>query len=91
MTAHNFLFISAATTYAIAFLLYIVTITDDLKRCLNSINGEAKKKKKNRQYILQQLKVFIQLHSMARQLSKRCNSLERISLYHTCEFSNQSF
>lgn len=71
MTAHNFLFISGATSLNVANYLYTLTITEDLKNNLNSMNQEAKKKKKIRRHAFEQLRDFIQLHSMAKQLVKQ--------------------
>lgn len=70
MVARNFLFVSGATAFGIAYFLYTVTITDDLKNSLNSINKEEKKKHKDRRQSFELLRDFIQLHSIARQLSK---------------------
>lgn len=71
MVARNFLFISGATSFGIAVFLYIATITEDVKFCLKSINKKAKRKK-NQAHTFEQLKDFIQLHSVAKQLSKIC-------------------
>lgn len=71
MVARNFLFVSGGTSFGIAVFLYTVTVTDDIKCCLKSINRKAKRKK-NQLHSFEQLRDFFQLHSVAKELSKIC-------------------
>lgn len=68
VTMDLFYFISCLTTLKIGTLLYTITITEDIKRSLHSINTNGRLKKKHVQ-IFTELTNFVQFHLEARQLS----------------------
>lgn len=67
VTMDLFYFISCLTTLKIGTLLYTITITEDIKRSVHSINTNGRLKKNVQ--IFTELTNFVQFHLEARQLS----------------------
>ena len=68
MTRFTFVFIAGAVSVGIGGFLFALSMTDDIKAVLRSINKSAKSKE-NLSKKLEQLSMFIQTHATLKQLS----------------------
>lgn len=68
MSTYGFALVANMSCFGIGCYFFALTLTDDLKNILKSINKISKIKKK-RSEIAAKLTEFIKIHSMAKQLS----------------------